>query len=153
MRDSLIISVEGKEPTARILSLLEGCRCPCPTPARRLSITFSEFPKGSSITMSTSSTATLSIGVSQEALGHIDYTDSPDPVLGLTAVSDNAAIIVTQSDDTSFFVGGDGSTEATGNVTFTDSDGNTIVVTVTTSAVVPPVTKTLGITFDAPVSL
>lgn len=95
----------------------------------------------------------LSLLVTEKALGTLAYTDSPDPVLGLTAVSDNSAIVVTQNDDTSFFVGGDGSTEATGNVTFTDAEGNTIVVSVTTTATPPPPVKTLGITFAAPVPI
>lgn len=103
--------------------------------------------------MSTSSTATLSLLVTEKSLGTLAYTDSPDPVLGLTAVSDNSAIVVTQESDSSFFVGGDGSTEATGNVTFTDSDGNTTIVTVTTTSTPPPPVKTLGITFDAPIPI
>lgn len=103
--------------------------------------------------MSTSSTASLSLLVTQKALGTLAYTDSADPVLGLSAVSDNSAIVVTQNDDTSFFVGGNGFTEATGNVTFTDADGNTIVVTVTTSATPPPPVKTLGVTFADPVPI
>lgn len=156
MSDSLVISVEGKGPTARILSMLEGCKPCCPKPHRQLSLTLSQLPEGAQITMSTGTPVTLSLAVNQKALGHLAYTDSPDPVPGLTAVSDNAAIFVTRDftlDDTSFFVGGDGSTEATGNVTFTDSEGNTIVVTVTTTATPPPPVKTLGITFDAPIPL
>lgn len=107
--------------------------------------------------MSTGTPATLALAVNQKALGHLAYTDPALPApTGLTAVSDNAAIFVTGDftlDETSFFVGGDGSTEATGNVTFTDSEGNTIVVTVTTTATPPPPVKTLGITFDSPIPL
>lgn len=150
-RESLIISVEGPVSTARVLNLLSGCHCP---PRRRLSITLSQIPEGASITMATVGVlAILALGVSQKALGHFAYTDSPDPVVGLTATSDNPAIVVAQNDDTSFYVGGDGSTEATGNVTFSDSDGNTIVVTVTTTVAPPPPVKTLGVTFDAPVTI
>lgn len=149
-RESLIISVEGPVSTARVLNLLSGCHCP---PRRRLSITLSQIPQGASITMSTGNPVVLALAVDQKALGTLTYNDSPDVPSGITAVSDNAAIVVTQNDDTSFFVGGDGSTEATGNVTFSDSDGNTIVVTVITTVAPPPHVKTLGVTFDAPVSI
>lgn len=103
--------------------------------------------------MSTGTPATLSLLVTEKALGTLAYTDSPDPVLGLSAASDNSAIVITQNDDTSFFVGGNGFTEATGNVTFTDADGNTIVVSVATTSTPPPPVKTLGITFAAPVPI
>lgn len=103
--------------------------------------------------MSTGTPVTLSLKVDQKALGTLAYTDSSDFPLGLAAVSDNPAIVVSQESDASFFVGGDGSTEATGNVTFTDADGNTIVVSVTTSATPPPPVKTLGVTFADPVPI
>ncbi len=153
MSESLIIAVTGEKSTARVLSLLGGCKCcpPCP-PSRRISITFDDLPKGTRIIMS-NSTATLSLLVTEKALGHLAYTDSTDPYVGASAVSDNPAIVVTQVDDASYFVGGDGTTEATGNVTFTDVEGNTIVVTVTTTSTPPPPVKTIGITFDAPVPI
>lgn len=133
--------------------MLEGCKPCCPKPHRFLSVTLSQLPKGATITMSTGTPATLSLLVTEKALGTLAYTDSPDPVLGLSAASDNSAIVITQNDDTSFFVGGNGFTEATGNVTFTDADGNTIVVSVATTSTPPPPVKTLGITFAAPVPI
>lgn len=142
---SLVIRGPAATETARKMF---AC-CPCPA-RKTLSITFSNLPEGTKITMSTAS-ATLSVEVNQKALGHIAYTDGTLPT-SVTFVSDNPSILVTQNDAASFYVGGDNTNAVTGNVTFTDQDGNTLVVAVTTGPVVTPPAKTLGITFDAPVA-
>lgn len=152
--DSLIISVQGEKPTARILSMLEGC-C-APVRKSRLSLEFHSLPKGSFITM------TIGLAISVTLLttlvqglpitvSAVDQDGNPTPPVGVTAASDNPSITVTP--DTSnplvFWLKGIPGSPASAVVTFTDAAGDTALCNATSTE--PPQSTMLVLTPGTPV--
>lgn len=159
MRESLVLSVEGEVSTAKVLAMLAGCPCVCPpVPKSRLSVVFTTLTEGASITMTTGTPVSVSfftnlvqgqpITISAE-----DQTGAPKPPIGVTATSDNASVTVTPdaTDPLTFWLQGVVGSPVTGDVTFIDSSGDTVVVTATTTDAVPPTTTTLIATPGTPV--
>lgn len=156
MPNSLLISVEGKEPTARILSMLEGC-CP-PVRKSRLSVVFNTLTEGASITMPTIGAVVLVSFLTNLTQGQpitisaIDENGNSIPPVGVTVSSSDVFLTATQdaSDPLTFWLQGVVGNPVTGDVTFTDSSGDTVVVTATTTDA-PPSTITLIATPGTPV--
>lgn len=157
MRDSLVISVEGKEPVSRVLSMLGGC---CPKPHRRLSFALSDLPKGTVITMPPTVGTPVTVSFPANPAGnqhftfHVTATDQDSNSVtptGLTAVSDNPLIVPTLLSSAVDFDFAVNTTDAiTGTTTITDASGDTLVVSVSQTAAGTP-TITLSGFADAPV--